>query len=412
MICECVFIGTELLMGQILNSNAQFIARELAEIGVASHYQTVVGDNPERAQDAVVTALSRADVVITTGGLGPTQDDLTKEITAEALGLSMELVPEALETLKGAFARMCKHMASNNERQAYFAHEATLLPNPFGTAEGSLIEKDGKIIVNLPGPPREMKPMFESFVKPYLLKRSGLALRSVFLRLYGIGESDAEMRVMDLMQSENPTIAPYCGLGEVQFRVTASGKTEAEAEKTLAPMLADVKSRFAEYIYAEEADAFGSMEKATVTALIKAKKTAAAAESITGGMIAEKLTSVAGASAVVLGGLVTYCDREKQTLLHVKEETLKAHTAISAECAREMAEGAKSVTGADIAVSVTGVAGPGDLGGIPAGTVYLGVADAAGTRTFDLHFSGDRERIRTLTALRALDEIRRSAENG
>ncbi|MDD2649071.1 MAG: competence/damage-inducible protein A [Eubacteriales bacterium] len=412
MVCECVFVGTELLMGQILNSNAQFIARRLTEIGVTAHYQVVVGDNPERAREAILTALSRSDVVITTGGLGPTQDDLTKEITAEALGLEMELVPEALETLKVAFVRLGCPMAVNNERQAYFARGARLLPNPNGTAEGSIIEKDGKAVINLPGPPREMKPMFTDYVKPYLLKRAGLCLKSVFLRLYGIGESDAEMRVMDLMKSENPTIAPYCGLGEVEFRLTASGKTEAEAQKTLEPMLENVRERFKEYIYSEDVDAFGSMEIAAVRALTESGMTVATAESITGGMIAEKLTSVAGASKVVLGGLITYCDEEKTALLGVKRETLEQFTAISAECAREMAYGARERTGADIAVSVTGVAGPGDFNGIPAGTVYLALADKRGIRVSPLHFTGDRERIRTLTALRALNEIRKSAAKG
>ncbi|HIT68410.1 MAG TPA: competence/damage-inducible protein A [Candidatus Aphodomonas merdavium] len=404
MIAEIVAVGTELLMGQVLNTDAQFIARRLSEAGITLHRQIVVGDNPERIRQAVRDAIARADIVITTGGLGPTADDITKQACAQALGLAMERRPEAEAMVRAWFAKNGREMTENNLRQADFAKGARILPNANGTAPACIVEKDGKAVVNLPGPPNELTGIFDSSVMPYLAERSGAVIVSRYLRIFGMGESSVASRLQDLMETcENPSVAPYCSTGEVQLRLTARCKTREEADALLDPLEREIRARLGNVIYAVTQDSQFHMEHALVCALRQSGKTLSTAESCTGGMISSRIVNVTGASDVFLQGFVTYANEAKVRALGVREETLAAYGAVSRETALEMAEGARRAAGTDFAVSVTGVAGPG--GGTPekpVGLVWLGLASQAGAWAKALHLTGSRERIRTLAALHAM----------
>lgn len=404
MIAEILCVGTELLMGQILNSDAQYLARRLSEAGVTLHHQTTVGDNPGRLLEAIETALSRADIVITTGGLGPTADDITKELSAQALGLAMEHNQQAEETLRAWFARGKFQMTENNLRQASFAQGATILRNDFGTAPGCIVEKDGKAIINLPGPPRELMPMFDTGVFPYLQARSGAMIVSRYLRIFGMGESTVESKVSDLMEtSVKPTIAPYCSLGEVQLRLTVRCAHANEAPALLNPLEAEIRRRLGDVIYAVTDDPHHTMEQSVAACLLAKGLTVATAESCTGGMIASKLVGVPGISAALLEGHVTYANEAKERVLGVRHETLAQYGAVSAETAREMAEGLRTRSGADLCIATTGIAGPdGGTPDKPVGLVWLGLSTKEGTETRKLQLTGDRERIRTLATLNAL----------
>ncbi len=412
MIAEIVAVGTELLMGQVLNTDAQYIARRLSELGVTLHRQVVVGDNPARIREAIHTAIGRADVVITTGGLGPTADDITKETCAEALGLPMERSPEAEKQVRGWFERNNYPMTENNLRQADFAKGALILENHNGTAPACIVEKDGKAVINLPGPPRELMPLFAESVAPYLARRSGAVIVSRYMRVFGMGESAVESRLHDMMENSlNPTVAPYCSTGEVQLRLTVRVAHESEAAALLDPAEREIRARLGNVVYAVTDDPEYSMEQALVKALCAAKKTMVTAESCTGGMIASKIVNVSGASDVFLEGCVTYSNAAKMRTLGVKAETLEKFDAVSRETALEMAEGARRRADADYAVSVTGLAGPG--GGTPekpVGTVWLGLATREGVQARLLQLHGNRERIRTLAALNAMHWVLETVE--
>lgn len=412
MIAEIVAVGTELLMGQMLNTDAQYIARRLSELGVTLHRQVVVGDNPARIREAIHTAIGRADVVITTGGLGPTADDITKETCAEALGLPMERSPEAEKQVRGWFERNNYPMTENNLRQADFAKGAIILENHNGTAPACIVEKDGKAVINLPGPPRELMPLFAESVAPYLARRSGAVIVSRYMRVFGMGESAVESRLHDMMENSlNPTVAPYCSTGEVQLRLTVRVAHESEAAALLDPTEREIRARLGNVVYAVTDDPEYTMEQALVKALCAAKKTMVTAESCTGGMIASKIVNVSGASDVFLEGCVTYSNAAKMRTLGVKAETLEKFDAVSRETALEMAEGARRRADADYAVSVTGLAGPG--GGTPekpVGTVWLGLATREGVQARLLQLHGNRERIRTLAALNAMHWVLETVE--
>lgn len=412
MIAEIVAVGTELLMGQVLNTDAQYIARRLSELGVTLHRQVVVGDNPARIREAIHTAIGRADVVITTGGLGPTADDITKETCAEALGLPMERSPEAEKQVRGWFERNNYPMTENNLRQADFAKGAIILENHNGTAPACIVEKDGKAVINLPGPPRELTPLFAESVAPYLARRSGAVIVSRYMRVFGMGESAVESRLHDMMENSlNPTVAPYCSTGEVQLRLTVRVAHESEAAALLDPAEREIRARLGNVVYAVTDDPEYTMEQALVKALCAAKKTMVTAESCTGGMIASKIVNVSGASDVFLEGCVTYSNAAKMRTLGVKAETLEKFDAVSRETALEMAEGARRRADADYAVSVTGLAGPG--GGTPekpVGTVWLGLATREGVQARLLQLHGNRERIRTLAALNAMHWVLETVE--
>jgi len=411
MIAEIVAIGTELLMGQIVNTDAQYLSRRLQSLGISVYYHTTVGDNPQRMRDTLALALSRSDIVITTGGLGPTQDDISKEIAAQLLGLEMQFDEASWQAIDAYFARMGRTCPQNNKRQAMFAEGARILPNDCGTAPGCMIEKDGKIVVQLPGPPREMADMFEKQVYADLAERTGGCIASRYIRIYGMGESAIAQLCAKWIESDGEvTVAPYCSLGECQLRVTARGESEAAAIDKVLPVVHELLALLGECAYAVTETSEGSMEEEAGKALVSRGLTVATAESCTGGLVAARLVNYPGISAALNEAHVTYANEAKIRYCGVKEETLKAHGAVSEETAREMAQGLRANSRADIAVATTGIAGPG--GGTeekPVGLVYVACADRHGVRVERLQLGGSRERIRSLSALRALDMIRRAA---
>lgn len=407
MKAEIMAVGTELLLGDILNTNAQFLAQELANLGIEVYYQTVVGDNPQRLKDTIFHAFSRADLIITTGGLGPTEDDLTKETAAEYFGETLVLDERALGRIKKYFDRTGRVMTENNVKQAMVPeNHCKVLYNDNGTAPGIIMEKNSKMIVMLPGPPKETIPMFCNQVKPYLAEKQEYTFLSHILRVAGVGESAMEAKVKDLIDAQtNPTIAPYAKDGEAILRITAKAKNEAEANALIAPVAAALRERLGAAVYAE-----GETNMQTVVAelLLEKKLTAAAAESCTGGLIASKLIEYPGISEVFLEGCVTYSNAAKIRRLGVKAETLEKYGAVSEETAREMAEGIARESGADVAIATTGIAGPG--GGTeekPVGLVYMGLCYKGKTYVKKCNFVGKRQAIRERAAYTALDWLRR-----
>ena len=411
MIAEIVAIGTELLMGQIVNTDAQYLSRRLQSLGISVYYHTTVGDNPQRMRDTIALALSRSDVVITTGGLGPTQDDLSKEMAAELLHLPMRFDEDSWRAIENYFTRMGRVCPDNNRKQAMFAEGAVILPNGCGTAPGCMIEKDGKIVVQLPGPPHEMAEMFDRQVYDRLAERTGGCIASRYIRIYGLGESQVAQMCAEWIEADGEvTVAPYCSLGECQLRVTARGESEQAALEKVLPVVQAITALLGESVYAVLPTASGSMEEIAGQALTEKNLTVATAESCTGGLVAAKLVNYPGISAALHEAHVTYANEAKIKYCGVKKETLEQYGAVSEQTAREMAQGLRERSGADIAVSTTGIAGP--SGGTkykPVGLVYVGCADAHGVRVEKLTLTGSRERIRNLAALRALDMIRRAA---
>ena len=411
MIAEILSVGTELLMGQIANTDAQYISRRLAELGVTIYRQSTVGDNPGRLAESLAQALSRCDLVITTGGLGPTADDLTKETVAEYFGLPMEMHQPSLDRLMERLRAGGHPMTENNRKQAMMPVGATVLPNRRGTAPGCIVEKDGKAVAVLPGPPHEMKDMFDQALAPWLAKRSGVHIESRFVRTFGIGESLLETMLMDLFDSADPTLALYCGPSEVMVRITSRAATAEEALQHIAPMEAEVRRRCGDHVYGEGVDL--TIAQAVLDRLIARGETVSFAESLTGGALSAALVDCPGASAALGESFVTYSEDAKAGLLGVQRETLERHTAVSAECALEMADGARRQSGADWAVSVTGYAGPdGGTPEKPVGTVFIAVAGPDGCEAKEFHFRGDRAWIRKLTVGNALNLLRLRLDAG
>ena len=405
MIAEILSIGTELLMGQIANTDAQYISRRLAELGVNLYRHTTVGDNPARVKEALGEAIARADIVITTGGLGPTEDDLTKEMVAEFFGLPMEMHAPSLEALTERMNRLGREITPNNYKQAMMPRGAIVMPNLRGTAPGAIVESGQKAVAILPGPPHEMQDMFERQLAPYLHARTGVRIDSRFLHVCGIGESSLETLLLDLFHSENPTLALYCGAGEVQARLSARVGANEDSAPLLDPLEKEIRRRAGRAVYGEGRNL--TLAAAVVNALRAAGKTVACAESLTGGMLASKLVDVPGASSVLGEAYVTYSNEAKMRLLGVSKDTLRQFGAVSAQCAREMAEGARRASGADFALSTTGIAGPdGGTPEKPVGLVYVGVASANGCETQEMHLRGERDWIRELTCVNALNALR------
>ncbi len=405
MNAEILAVGTEILLGDIVNTNAQYIAQGLAELGIDVFYQTVVGDNPDRMKTAMNIAFERADIIITTGGLGPTGDDLTKEIGAEYFGRKLILDEKALDRIKKFFDKMKRPMTDNNVKQAMVPVNSTVMYNENGTAPGIIIEDNNKILIMMPGPPKEMKPMFSKQVKPYLASKQNHTLVSRTLRIAGVGESAMESMVRDMIDRQsNPTIAPYAKDTESILRITASAKTTEEAEKIIEPIAEEIYRRFGDSVYAEGET---SIQETVAKILIDKKFTIAVAESCTGGLVAAKLIEYPGISEVLLEGAVTYSNEAKKRRLGVKDETLSAYGAVSAETAAEMAKGIAMTSGADIGVSTTGVAGPGPSEGKPEGLVYVGVYMGGKSYVKELHLAGKRNVIRERAAYSALDFLRR-----
>lgn len=410
MIAEILSVGTELLMGQIANTDAQFISRRLGELGVTIYRHSTVGDNPARVREALQEALSRSDMVITTGGLGPTEDDLTKEMVAEYFGLEMELHQPSLDALKAFMERFGKKMTPNNLKQAYFPRGCTVMPNACGTAPGCIVEQGGKTVAVLPGPPMELIDMFDRQLAPYLQARSGQVIRSRFLKIFGLGESNVETLLSDLFHSGNPTLALYCGPGEVTARITARAAAPEKAEAMMQPVYEEILRRVGEAYYGEGVNR--TPADAVLELLKNRGETVTFAESCTGGLLCGAFVDCAGASDCLKESFVTYANEAKEQMLGVKSETLARCGAVSGECAREMALGAARAAGADWAVSVTGIAGPG--GGTaekPVGTVWIGVAHRGAAQAREYHFRGQRQWIRKLSVVNALNQLRLAMEH-
>ncbi|MBE6546210.1 MAG: competence/damage-inducible protein A [Ruminococcaceae bacterium] len=406
---EILCVGTELLLGDIVNTNAAYLSARLAELGIHVYRHTVVGDNPERLSRALKAAFEEADLVITSGGLGPTYDDLTKETVAAYFGLPLELHEASLDAIRSYFTRTGRVMTKNNEKQAMMPRGAHVFPNHYGTAPSLAIanEEGTKTAIMLPGPPGELCPIFEEEILPYLKSRRTSVLVSKNIHIFGMGESAVEERLKELMtKATNPTVAPYCKEGEVRLRVTAEGDSEAEASAMCDDMIAQIcRTEVGQYVYGMDV---GTLEQAVILFLRSRGLTLACAESCTGGLIAKRITDIAGCSDVFLGGCVTYANEAKIRLLGVREETLARHGAVSEQTAREMARGVRERLGADIGVSATGIAGPG--GGSkekPVGTVYVGISTKDGEQVRRLSLSSMRSRdyIRIVSAGNAYDMI-------
>ncbi len=405
MNCEIISVGTELLLGEIVNLDAQTISQGLSEQGINVYYHTVVGDNPERLRQALAIAKERADMIITTGGLGPTADDLTKETIAAAFGKKLVMDPVQQKRLH---ERMGARMTPNNEKQAVLPEGCTVLENDWGTAPGCAFEADGCRVIMLPGPPRECAPMFRERVLPYLESLHEGVIRSRYIKIFGMGESEMENRLSYLMDRlQNPTAAPYAKEGECLVRVTAKAPTEAEAYAMCEPVVREVCEVLGDVVYGVDVQ---SLEQVVVEGLRKRGMTAALAESCTGGLIARRITSVPGASEVFGCGLVTYSNEMKMQLLGVSPETLAAHGAVSPETAIEMARGARKVGHADVGVGVTGIAGPG--GGTaqkPVGLFYAAISTPQGEQVIERQRrNSTRERVQLYASSCALDLIRRT----
>ncbi len=409
-VCELISVGTEILLGDILNTDAQFLSIELAKLGISVIHQSTVGDNRERLLTQLKEAADRSDIIILSGGLGPTPDDLTKEVCCEFFGKKMFLHEPTVEKIKTYFSTKGMKMAQNNLKQAMLPKDCVIFPNDNGTAPGMAIEKDGVHILVLPGPPRELKPMFRNCAVPYLMQFSDRIIVSHNIRTFGIGESLMAERVNDLFDAENPTVAPYAKDGEALLRVTAMARTKEEAENLCKPVINEIKSRLDGFVYGVD---YTCIEEAVIEKLKEKHMKVATAESCTGGLIAKRITDVPGASEVFDCGIISYANEIKHRVLGVSEDDLNKYGAVSEPVARQMAQGALKVSGADIAVSVTGIAGPdSDSTNKPVGLVYIGLADRDNVWVRELRTSRkDRSYNRYVSASNALNMIRLYIDN-
>ena len=405
---ELIAVGTELLLGNIANTDAQMLSKGLSALGINVYYHTVVGDNPQRLKAAVEIAKSRADIIITTGGLGPTCDDLTKNVLAECFGKKLVYDEESAERIRDYFQRLHPGgaMTENNLQQAYLPEGCTIFSNDWGTAPGCAFEANGVRVIMLPGPPNECTPMFEHRAVPYLQALADGVIASRTLKIFGMGESAVEARLRDRMNAlTNPTLAPYAKTGEVELRITAKAATVEEARALIVPVEKEVRDIFGPLVYGADV---ASMEEVVLGLLKEKGLTMGTAESCTGGLVAKRLTDLSGASAVFKGGVVSYTNEVKAGVLGVPQEMLDEFGAVSAQVAQAMAQGARKVLGCDLAVSLTGVAGPNpDDRNNPVGLIYVALDTPEGTRVRELHLINGRARIRTVAATNAFDMVRR-----
>jgi len=448
MTAEILSVGTELLLGDIINTNAAFIARELKQLGISAYFQTVVGDNKERLIAALNSAAARSDIIITTGGLGPTADDITKETAAEFLGLELTLDENLWNGIREGMLKRGRPVTENNKKQALLPNSGRFLHNANGTAPGVIMEKNGKTVILLPGPPFEMEAMFKNEVIPIIIQKTDTRFYSKTLRICGIGESQAEDMLKDVIETQtNPTIAPYAKSFEVHFRVTAASADAEAARKLAQPVIDKIYAVLGENIYGEDET---TLEEAVISLLLKKKLTLACAESCTGGLIASRLVNVSGVSAVFMEGIVSYSNESKVTRLGVSPETIEKYGAVSKQTALEMAAGAARVLNCGVGLSVTGIAGAGATGlsvaatdaaesniagadiaktagrrGVPesdicaedkadkqTGLVFIGIFVGGHVTAEEFHFTGSRNRIRGQSAQTALDLLRRKLLNG
>lgn len=413
MVVELISVGTELLLGNIVNTNAAYLSEKCAELGMSLYYEVTVGDNEERLLDTVTTAINRSDVIILTGGLGPTQDDLTKETVAKALNLPIVEDRHTRERIENHFKRSnYKVITENNWKQASIIEGCKVVDNQNGTAPGLIVEtQEGKRVILLPGPPNEMIPMFENDIYEYLNQINPNVIYSKMVKICGIGESMVETEITDLIEAQsNPTIAPYAKSGEVHLRVTASAPSVEEAKKLVKPIVKELKDRFKQNVYTtDEAEA---LEDTVVKLLKKYDLSLATAESCTGGLFTGRIVNVAGASDVLKEGFITYSNKAKKKNLDVSKNTLKKHGAVSEQCAKEMAKGAAINTGSDVAVAITGIAGPdGGTDEKPVGLVYIACYANEKVTVKEFNFKGNRQKIREGAVIYALDLLRRCILN-
>ncbi len=409
MVVELISVGTELLLGNIVNTNAQYLAEKCALLGLSMYNQSVVGDNPARLADTIKTALDRSDVVILTGGLGPTEDDLTKEVCAEVMGFELAEDPHTKARIQEYFKNnIYKVITDNNWKQAMVPVGAMVLDNDNGTAPGLIMEKNGKHAILLPGPPNELYPLFSRQVFPYLQKLQPEIIVSQMVKICGYGESQVEDKLMDLIDAQtNPTIATYAKTGEVHLRVTTKVASQEEAEKLIKPVVKEIKKRFGNAVYSIKEEE--TLEMAVVRLLKKYELTVTTAESCTGGLLAGRLVNVPGVSEVFREGFVTYSNKAKRKILDVNKATLKKYGAVSKETAKEMAMGGVFATDADICVAVTGLAGPdGGSEEKPVGLVYMACYMNDQVTVEKYQFKGNRAKIREQSVVKALDLLRRT----
>ncbi len=408
MKAEIICVGTEILMGNIVNTNAAYISRGLAGLGVSCYYQSVVGDNDGRLAEVFNEAAKRADIVILSGGLGPTEDDLTKETVAKTMGRQLIEDEKAWKQIKKFFEKRDIKYTDNNRKQALVPEGARVLYNKNGTAPGIIVEGEEVTAILLPGPPGELIPMWDDQVVPYIKEKSDVVFVSEMVKLCGVGESLVETELKDLIDAQsNPTIATYAKVGEVDIRVTASGTDEKAAHKLVKPVVKEIKKRFGSYIFTTDENV--TLEAAVMQLLDENKLTLATAESLTGGMLTSRLINVPGASEVIKTGFVTYSNKSKRKYLGVKRSTLEKHGAVSEQCAKEMVKGCQTATKADAAISLTGIAGPdGGTDEKPVGLTYIGVSVLGKIKVKKFVFSGEREKIRESATATALTMLRHS----
>jgi len=405
---EIVSVGTELLLGEIVDTNTTWLSSQLADLGVSLYRHVTVGDNKERLVTVFKEAASRADLVLSTGGLGPTSDDITHECLGLATSRGLVEYPEARRHVDEMFARLGREPTSSNYKQALFPEGSELIPNPVGTAMGTLLESDGTIFATLPGVPAEMERMFDETLELLIQERTEGTIVSRILHFTGIGESAAAETVQDFLDASDPTVAPLASEGKVRLRITARAATRREAEEKIKPVAEEILFRLNEYYFGEDDE---TLESAVARLLTERGETIALAESCTGGLLAKRLTDMAGSSAYFMEGLVTYSNDAKERLLGVPHTLLVEHGAVSDPVARAMAKGVRENAGTDYGLSVTGVAGP--AGGTeekPVGLIFVGLSDGRGTVAKELDLSAfkrSREVVRERSANRAFDLLRR-----
>lgn len=410
MNAEIISVGTELLLGQVVNTDTAIVAQELSALGINLLYSAVVGDNVERLRHAVDTAISRSELLIMTGGLGPTTDDLTKETTAACAGKKLVLHQPSLERIQNYFNE--KHVSENQEKQAWLPEGCTVFQNDNGTAPGCAFQaQSGCTVIMLPGPPSELEPMLKNYVVPFLKKGQEHVIVSHNVHIYGRGEAPVAQLLDDLMNGENPTLAPYAKEGECYMRVTAKAPTVEEADEMCRPLIEEIRRRVGDFVYSVDVE---SLEELVVGELAAQGKTLATAESCTGGLLSKRITDVAGASAVFHMGVVTYANQVKEDLLGVSHETLERWGAVSSQTAREMAQGIVRRSQADLGIGITGIAGPdGGTAEKPVGLIYIALSDGERTWVTKRHPIGrtkSRAWHRHCAASQALDMVRRYLE--
>lgn len=407
MVAELISVGTEILLGTIVNTNASFLAEKCALLGLSIYYQSVVGDNEKRLEETLRTALDRSDVVILSGGLGPTQDDLTKETVARVMNRELVLDKHSKERIEEYFKKsQTKTITENNWKQALIPKGAIVVDNDNGTAPGVIIEEGGKSVILLPGPPNELIPMFNKDIYPYLNKLQPEIILSSMVKICGVGESTVETMIKDLIDSQtNPTVAPYAKTGEVHLRVTAKAKDEEEAKKLIKPVVKELKARFGSKVFTTDENE--TLEEAVIRLLKKYELKVTTAESCTGGLLAGRLVNVPGVSEVFREGFVTYSNRAKRKMLDVQKSTIKKYGAVSEKTAKEMAKGGVFATDSDVCVAITGVAGPdGGSEEKPVGLVYIACYINDKVTVKEFNFKGNRSKIREQSVVNALILLR------